>query len=150
MMSTDPTPSTCWISGRMRSSMNVRTSDRPLSPDRLRMAKVTTGVADGSNLLMIGSMISRGRLFRMEATFSRTSVAAIWASFSRTKLAMIIETPSDEVELIVSTPLIVLRTSSIGLLIWDSISSGPTPGLATVTATIGREMSGMRSTPRRE
>ena len=93
------------------------------------------GTAAGSNLLMTGSMISRGRVLRIPATFSRTSVAASWASFSRTKAARIIETPSDEVEVTLSMPLMVLSASSIGLVTWVSISSGPTPGLAMVTAT---------------
>jgi hypothetical protein len=64
----------------------------------LRTANETIGAAWGSNLSMIGSMISRGSVLRMAATFSRTSVAATCGFLSRTKMAAMIETPSDDVE----------------------------------------------------
>ena len=39
--------------------------------------------------------------------------------------------------------------SSIGLLTWDSISSGPTPGSMVVMEMIGKVISGIISTPSR-
>ena len=46
-----------------------------------------------------------------------------------------------------SRPLIVLTTSSMGLVIWLSISSGLAPGSRVVIVMVGRSTLGKMSTP---
>ena len=61
-----------------------------------------------------------------------------------------VETPSEEVDLSSSMPLMVLTASSILSEISVSISSGAAPGSLVVTTTVGKSTFGKRSRPRRE
>ena len=68
-------------------------------------------------------------------TLSRTSWAATFASFSRTNETTTCETPSDEFEVSVSMPLMVLTASSTLSVTSVSICSGAAPGRRVVTTT---------------
>ena len=68
---------------------------------------------------------------------SRTSCAATFASFSSTNETTTCETPSDEFEVSVSMPLIVLTASSILSVTSVSTCSGAAPGSRVVIATDG-------------
>jgi predicted GH43/DUF377 family glycosyl hydrolase len=60
---------------------------------------------------------------------------------------MTADTPSDETERSVSRPEMVFTTSSILSETSLSISCGAAPGSVVVTTTMGKSMSGKRSTP---
>jgi len=64
----------------------------------------------------------------MVEILSRTSWAAESESRSRAKTAVTRELPSVLLERSSSSPLMVLTTSSMGLVTWVSISSGLAPG----------------------
>src|SRR4029450_3046686 len=64
-----------------------------------------------------------------------------------TKVAKTWLCPSMVEERSSSRPLMVLTTSSMGLVIWLSISSGDAPGKSVVIVMVGRSTLGKMSTP---
>ena len=93
--------------------------------------------------------MSLGRLRSTLFTRSRTSWAATSALFSSSKLMRTWDTPSAEMEMSWSMPLMVLTASSILSVTSVSISSGAAPTSRVLTVTKGRSILGKRSTPRR-
>ena len=83
----------------------------------------------------------------MRLILSRTSWAATSGSFSRANWICTSDTPSDEVEISVSMPAMVLTASSILSVTSVSISSGAAPWRVVVTTTKGKSTFGKRSTP---
>src|SRR5262245_26467291 len=96
---------------------------------------------------MIGDSVPAGKRERTVATFSRTSLAASWTLRSSTNVAKTWDWPSIVDERSSSSPLMVLTTSSIGLVIWLSISSGEAPSSRVVMVMVGRSTLGKMSTP---
>jgi hypothetical protein len=106
-----------------------------------------TGVASGSTLAIRGSSMSTGSLFRIRATFSRTSWTARSMSRSRINSTVTRESPSVLLDVIVFTPLIVLTAPSILSVMSTSITSGLAPFKCVEIVTIGKSTLGKRSTP---
>ncbi len=100
------------------------------------MTVARMGVAAGSSFSMTGGFVPGGNWSRMVATLSRTSLAATSTGFSRTKVTKTWEIPSLVVERSSSIPLMVLTTSSMGLVIWLSTSSGVAPSRVVVTVKL--------------
>ena len=96
---------------------------------------------------MIGDSVPAGKRDSTVPTFSRTSLAASCTLRSSTKVAKTCDWPSMVEERSSSRPLMVLTTSSIGLVIWLSISSGEAPGKRVVMVMVGRSTLGKMSTP---
>lgn len=105
-------------------------------------AMVSTGCASGSRFSTVGCVIVRGSSGRMRLTLSRTSCVATSAFFSRLKLTTTCETPSDEVEVSVSMPLMVLTASSTLSVTSVSTCSGAAPGSRVVTRIAGKSTFG--------
>ena len=80
-------------------------------------------------------------------TRSRTSCVATSAFFSSRKDTTTCDTPSDEVEVSVSMPLMVLTASSILSVTSLSTCSGAAPGSRVVTRTVGMSTLGNWSMP---
>ena len=80
---------------------------------------------------------------------SRTSWVAVSMSRSRLKVMMMMELPKPEIDHSWLIPSTVLITSSRGLEICDSTSSGEAPGSVVNTRTVGKSTDGKRSTPSR-
>jgi hypothetical protein len=74
---------------------------------------VNTGCASGSRFSTVGCVIVRGRSGKMRLTLSRTSCVATSTSLSSVKFTTTCDTPSEEVDVRVSMPLMVLTASSI-------------------------------------
>ena len=87
------------------------------------------GSSERSISLTIGSSASSGSSAFAMSTLSRTfwnaSSSEIWSGMNSTT---IVETPSVEVERISSIPAMPCSSSSMGLVISDSMSSGLAPG----------------------
>ena len=80
-------------------------------------------------------------------TRSRTSCVATSAFFSSRNATTTCDTPSDEVEVSVSIPLMVLTASSILSVTSLSTCSGAAPGSRVVTRTVGMSTLGNWSMP---
>ena len=93
-------------------------------------ATVMTGAAVKSSFSTVGCSTVRGSCGITRLTRSRTSCAATSAFFSSLNDTTTCEMPSDEVEVSVSMPLIVLTASSILSVTSVSICSGAAPGSA--------------------
>jgi hypothetical protein len=113
-------------------------------PDTTR---AMTGAESGSIFSMMGDSVPAGSRASTVPTFSRTSLAASCTFRSSTKVAKIWLWPSMVDERSSSRPLMVLTTSSMGLVIWLSISSGDAPGKSVVMVMVGRSTLGKMSTP---
>ena len=111
---------------------------------------VRIGAASVSIFSITGGSASLGRLRSTELTLSRTSWAPTSPSFSSSKRTVTTDTPSDEIEISWSMPLIRLIAPSSSSVISDSISSGEAPTCTVVTVTTGKSTLGKRSTPRRK
>jgi len=111
------------------------------------ITSVATGMASVSNLVMTGGSVPSGRRFRMALTLSRTSWMASALGRSSTNCTVTEDTPSRLTLRSSSMPEQVLTASSMGLVIWASISSGLAPRRIVLTVTVGRSTLGMRSTP---
>ena len=107
----------------------------------------STGEESGSTFSMMGESVPAGRRESTVPTFSRTSLAASCTLRSRTNVAKTCDCPSMVEERSSSSPLIVLTTSSMGLVIWLSISSGEAPWSVVVIVMVGRSTLGKMSTP---
>ena len=81
-----------------------------------------------SNLNTVGVSASSGRRPRMRSTRVRISSAASSRSVPQVKATRTDDCPSDEVEVIVSTPAMAATASSIGRVTRSSTSWGPTFG----------------------
>ncbi len=112
-------------------------------------ATVITGDAWKSSFSTVGCSTVRGSNGSTRLMRSRTSCAAVSASFSSLKETTTCEMPSDDVEVSVSMPLMVLTDSSILSVTSVSICSGAAPGSRVVTEIVGMSTLGNRSTPRR-
>ena len=112
-------------------------------------ATVSTGDAVGSSFSTVGWITVRGSSGMTRLTLSRTSCAATFASFSSTNETTTCDTPSDEFDVSVSMPLMVLTASSILSVTSVSTCSGAAPGRRVVIATDGMSTFGKRSTPSR-
>ena len=136
---TCPTPSA--LSSCRRSTLSAYSvmSRRGLSAVS---ATVSTGCASGSRFSTVGCVIVRGSSGRMRFTLSRTSCVAMSAFFSSLKLTTTCETPSDDVEVSVSIPLMVLTASSTLSVTSLSTCSGAAPGRRVVTTTVGKSTAG--------
>ena len=141
-----PTPSTDSSCRRSTLSANSVTSRIGAFADT---ARERTGAASGSIFSMTGGSASRGNWRSTLLTRSRTSWAATSAFFSSSNEMTTWETPSEEIEISWSMPLIVLTASSILSVTSVSISSGAAPTSTVLTVTNGRSILGNRSTPRR-
>src|SRR5262245_13319840 len=142
---TSPTPSTVSIARRIclsAISVSACSGSDPAS------AKLTTGSASGSTLVMIGGWTSGGRSRIACATFSRTSCAASLMSRSRTNLIVSRTFPSRMSVWISSIPEIVLSDCSVGSATAPFSSSGLAPGRLIRTWTIAGSAFGRRSTLR--
>ena len=146
MSFTCPTPSTDSTCRRSTLSENSVTSRMGAGADT---ATESTGAASGSIFSITGGSASRGRSRSTVLTRSRTSWAATSGFFSRSKLTITWETPSAEIEISWSIPLIVLTASSILSVTSVSISSGAAPTRRVLIVTKGKSIFGKRSTPRR-
>ena len=107
------------------------------------------GAESGSTFSMIGDSVPAGKRDSTVPTFSRTSLAASCTLRSSTNVAKTCDCPSMVEERSSSRPPMVLTTSSIGLVIWLSISSGEAPGRRVVMVIVGRSTFGKMSTPSR-
>ena len=107
----------------------------------------STGAESGSTFSTMGGSVPAGRRPSTVPTFSRMSLAASCTLRSRTKVAKTCDCPSMVEERSSSSPLMVLITSSMGLVIWLSISSGEAPGSRVVIVMVGRSTLGKMSTP---
>ena len=110
-------------------------------------AIVRTGAASGSRFSTIGCVIVRGSSGRMRLTRSRTSCVATSAFFSSLKPTTTCDTPSDEIDVSVSMPLMVLTASSIWSVTSLSTCSGAAPGSRVVTTIVGKSTLGNWSIP---
>ncbi len=146
MSSTWPTPATDSSWRRRVLSVNSVTSRMGRGAET---ATDSTGAASGSIFSITGGSASRGRSRSTLLTRSRTSWAATSGFFSSSKLMMTCETPSEEIEMSWSMPLMVLTASSILSVTSVSISSGAAPARRVEMVTKGRSILGKRSTPRR-
>ena len=107
----------------------------------------STGAESGSTFSTMGDSVPAGSRESTVPTFSRTSLAASCTLRSSTKVAKTWLCPSMVEERSSSSPLMVLTTSSMGLVIWLSISSGEAPGSRVVMVMVGRSTLGKMSTP---
>ncbi len=112
-------------------------------------ATVITGDAWKSSFSTVGCSTVRGSCGMARLTRSRTSCAAMSAFFSSLNDTTTCEMLSDEVEVRVSMPLIVLTDSSILSVTSVSICSGAAPGRRVVIEMVGMSTFGKRSTPKR-
>ena len=141
-----PTPSE--LSRRRRST---RSANSVMSRTGLSAvtATVITGAAEKSSFSTVGCSTVRGSCGRTRLTRSRTSCAAMSAFFSSLNDTTTCEMPSEDVEVRVSMPLMVLTDSSTLSVTSVSICSGAAPGSRVVTEMVGMSTLGKRSTPRR-
>ena len=102
-----------------------------------------------SSFSTVGCRTVRGNCGSTRLMRSRTSWAAMSAFFSSLNETTTCEMPSDEVDVSVSMPLMVLTDSSILSVTSVSICSGAAPGRRVVTEIVGMSTLGKRSTPRR-
>ncbi len=103
--------------------------------------------ASGSILDTTGTSALAGSSLTTWLILFCTSWAATLPSLDRANSIRTRLTPSEEVLLSSSSPLMLLTASSIFLVISFSTSSGEAPGLTTVTITKGASILGIRSTP---
>jgi hypothetical protein len=99
---------------------------------------------------MSGGSTSFGNCRTTVATRSRTSCAAVSMSRSRLKVTRTIDWPVDDTERSSLMPSTRLTASSMMSETCDSTSSTEAPGSSVWTRTVGRSMTGKRSTPRRK
>src|SRR6185369_15290545 len=104
------------------------------------------GAAAGSKRRTRGSFTSVRKFGRMNATFSRTSSAALRPSMCSWNSMMTTAMPSWLREVRVLMPAIELTPSSIFLVTSLSTISGEAPGYSAVTTTTGKSMLGNWST----
>jgi len=144
MIRTDPTSLTCSISdfivslARSYSFVGGRLADT---------ARRITGMSIGSNLLMRGSSIPSGSFGLARAILSLTCCSAYLMSVSRVNSTVTIDMPSMFLEEILFKPERETISSSTGLEMRFSISSGAEPEYMVVMDIMGKFTSGKRSTP---
>ena len=100
------------------------------------------GRASESCLVTLTSSTSGGNWRRALATASRTSLAAASRSRPKRKVMEIRDSPSSELERIVSMPSMPPKAPSMGWVTWFSITSALAPGKSALTETTGWSTSG--------
>jgi hypothetical protein len=85
------------------------------------------GIADESNLKIVGTSASSGSRPFTRSIRVLTSSAASFRSVPQAKLRRTVLLPSEEVALIRSRPATADTACSMGLVTSSSISTGPTP-----------------------
>ena len=108
-------------SSRSAISRSVTRSKFPSTPSPMM------GDALASNFMMVGGSASSGSRPRTRSSRVRTSSSATFRLVPQAKFRRTVLDPSDEVELICSTPATALTPCSMGRVTSSSISSGPTP-----------------------
>src|SRR5579871_3750271 len=108
---------------------------------------VMTGKALVSILLIDDGSASAGSLLRTELTVRSTSTGARSLFAAVVNWMKIEDTPSLEIELMVSIFGSAATASSIGLVIWVSIVAGSAPASVVVMTTKGKLMLGTTPTP---
>ncbi len=133
-----PTPSTVWSRGRR--------VQRAYSPIVLASGPISAihrfGWAEMSSLETTGGSTSFGSDASATDTLSRTSWAARSMSRSSSNSTEIVDTPSDEVEVMCLIPSIAVSSFSITSVTADSTTSGLAPGSTVVTETVGKSTLG--------
>src|SRR5579859_455273 len=144
LVSTDWTPGTA---EKARSIVSLEMRCRSTSGCGPEAATVSTGNALVSNLVIEGGSASAGNLPRAELTTRSTSTGASSEFAAVVNWIDTFDTPSLEVDVIVSMFGSAATASSIGLVTWLSIVAGSAPASVVVMMTSGKLMFGVMPTP---